>query len=249
MPMERATSSLRRAALAAAVALALCAPAPASAAAADEPDPVLNIVVPSMIDLDRVGYLALPAQTNPESIVVGIPCGMLEMCGQDPCLCGPVDEYGSCACNGTQRVVPHYTVEFAEEGVATAVEWDGVTYLVPLSSGQVDAVVTAELPHYQSRSAHVTVYVAPFGFEDFLKVLGALLALAAVAAALFFGVRALVRLAKRRASAQGAGAASAQGSLADGEDLTCGSALARRDKRRRRRPGRDGEEQDGRRDK
>ena len=171
----------------------------------DEDDPALLMSLPSIIDVDRIGWLELPATCDPETIEVGIPCGMLEMCGQDPCLCGAVDEYGACACNGTEWVTPTFTVEFEDEGIATTVEAFGKTYLVPLASGTVDAVVTAELPHHQPSQAHVQVHVKGMTFIDIAKVAGALALVAAVAAGLFFGIRGLAR-AMRRAARSAAGA-------------------------------------------
>lgn len=183
--------------LAACFALAVCAPSQAHAAAQPEEDPVVNLTVPSHINVDRIGFLELPAQTDPASIEVGIPCGMLDMCGQDPCLCGAVDDYGACACNGKEWVTPDFAVDFAEEGVAATVEAFGKTYLVPLSAGQVDVVVTASLPHHRPSSVHATVFVDGFTVFDLLKIVAVLAVVAAVCAGLFFGVRAVARLVRR----------------------------------------------------
>lgn len=190
---------LAAAALACAAAL-LASSAPAAWAVSDEPDPVLDLTCPSQLDIDRVGVLKLPATTDPASIEVGIPCGMLEMCGQDPCLCGRVDSYGACACNGMTVATPTFEVAFAQEGVAAAFEFNGDTYLLPLSSGQVDVVITASLPHHQSSSVHATVYVHPFGVMDFLKIAAALVALAAVVAVVVLLVRLAVRGARKAAA-------------------------------------------------
>ncbi|MCH4184850.1 MAG: hypothetical protein LKF61_05120, partial [Eggerthellaceae bacterium] len=62
----------------------------------------LSLDAPEHIDLACIDMIALPVNTDPDSIQTGVPCGMLEMCGQDPCLCGSVDSYGACACNGLQ---------------------------------------------------------------------------------------------------------------------------------------------------
>ena len=191
-----------------------------AAMGAEDDDPVLNLTVPSHIDLDRIGFLEVPAQTDPETIEVGIPCGMLEMCGQDPCLCGAVDDYGACACNGKEWITPTYTVDFAEEGIATTVDFGGTTYLVPLSTGQVDVVIHASLPHCRESSVHATVFVHGFTVTDFLKVLGALAVVAAVVAGVFFGVRAIVRTvrkltARRRAKRAAARAEAEETARAD----------------------------------
>lgn len=191
-----------------------------AAPGSEDEDPVLNLTVPSHIDLERIGFLEVPAQTDPATIEVGIPCGMLEMCGQDPCLCGAVDDYGACACNGKEWITPTYTVDFAEEGIATTVDFNGTTYLVPLSTGQVDVVIHAALPHYRESAVHATVFVHGFTVTDFLKILGALAVVAAVIAGVFFGVRAVVRTvrklaARRRAKRAAAQAAAEEAARAD----------------------------------
>lgn len=167
----------------------------------DEDDPALLMSLPSMIDVGRTTWLELPATCNPATIEVGIPCGMLEMCGQDPCLCGAVDDYGACACNGKQWVTPTFTLTFEEEGIVTTAEAFGKTYLVPLKSGTVNAMVHAELPHHQPSEAHVQIHVKGWEFVDVAKVAGAVLLVVAVLAGLVFGVRAIVR-AVRRAQAK-----------------------------------------------
>ena len=113
----------------------------------------------SDVSLSRVDIAALPVQCDPQSIQVGVPCGMTEMCGQDPCLCGRVDEYGACACNGTREASPTYTVEFDTPGVARTVELFGTTYLVPLGEGETQATVTAHLAHHADAAATAMVRV------------------------------------------------------------------------------------------
>ena len=146
------------------------------------------------VSLSRVDIVALPVQCDPQSIQVGVPCGMTEMCGQDPCLCGRVDEYGACACNGTREVSPTYTVEFDTPGVACAVELFGATYLVPLGSGETQATVTAHLAHHADAAATAMVRVQGFGVLDAAKLVGLLACAAALVAAVAFVVRGLVRV-------------------------------------------------------
>lgn len=172
------------------------APIPASAAG-DEPDPALAIEGPERIEMGRIDIVALPVQTTPDTIVVGVPCGMLEMCGQDPCLCGAVDEWGACACNGRQDASPSFSLECDGPNVAGVFELFGTTYLVALDSGEADASIAAELAHHESAELACRIAVAPFGFVDVLKLLAAFIAAAAVCAALFFAVRALARAARR----------------------------------------------------
>lgn len=207
MPASRAGAAARLVALllCAVMALGLCACQQEEPAVVvgvpDEDDPPLLMSLPSMIDVGRTTWLEMPATCEPDTIEVGVPCGMLEMCGQDPCLCGAVDDYGACACNGTQWVTPTFTVTFEEEGIATTAEAFGKTYLVPLESGTVDAVVRAELPHHRPSEAHVQIHVMGWTVGDVAKVAGAVLLCAAVVAGLLFGVRAAVR-AIRKAKAR-----------------------------------------------
>lgn len=189
---------MKRRATAVFVAAALACALPCSQAfAATSHGPItdldMSVSVPESIELARIDALVLPAQCDPESIQVGIPCGMTEMCGQDPCLCGRVDEYGACACNGTREATPAYSVEFVDAGVACAIELFGTTYLVPLGAGETQATVVAHLPHHADATATVQVRVAGFGALDAAKLAGLLAAAAAVVAVVAFVVRALVR--------------------------------------------------------
>lgn len=205
---------LRRA-VSAAIAVALagalwCAPVFAAVSRGPVADLDMSVSVAD-VDLARVDVAALPVACDPESIQVGVPCGMTEMCGQDPCLCGRVDEYGACACNGTREAKPTYTVEFDTPGVAFAVELFGTTYLVPLGSGETQVTVVASLPHHADSVAAATVRVAGFAPLDAAKLAGLIAGAAAVVAAVAFAVRALARgvrglvhrISARRAAAKG----------------------------------------------
>lgn len=218
---ERADAEGRRAGRCAAVlacvalALSLACPLPACAADADVDELLqLELSAAETVELSRTGVLALPVSCTPDSIEVGIDCGMVEMCGIDPCLCGAVDAYGACACNGTQQVDVSYEVTFAEGGVAKLVEWRGVQYLVPLGAGEVQATITASLQHYEDASATFTVSVAGWTALDVAKVAGlllaALLALAAcvgVVWGIVRGLRTALRAVRRRWRARGTRAA------------------------------------------
>lgn len=162
-------------------------------ALAEKEQPGIRLEVDERIELARVDAVALPARTDPASIETGIPCGMLEMCGQDPCLCGSVDQWGACACNGTHDTRPVYTMSCDDEGIVAVVDLFGTSYLVALGTGETDAVLRAELPHHDAGEAQVHVEVAPFGPLDAAKLLGALALALGVLAGLAAGVRAAVR--------------------------------------------------------
>lgn len=184
----------RAAAAVLAVALAGVLAAPAWGITSRGPITDLEMSVSAAdVSLSRVDIAALPVQCDPASIQVGVPCGMTEMCGQDPCLCGRVDEYGACACNGTREVGPTYTVEFDTSGVACAVELFGTAYLVPLGAGETQATVTAHLAHHADTAATATVRVQGFGVLDAAKLAGLLACVAGLIAAVAFAVCALVR--------------------------------------------------------
>lgn len=176
------------------LAVLLVVGAPVGALAADRPESPLEVAGPDSIQLARIDIIPLPVQTTPLSIETGIPCGMEEMCGLDPCLCGAVDQWGACACNGTEETHPTLSFLPDREGIVGSVEFFDTTYLIALGEGSTDATVRAELPHHEVAETSMRVDVAPFGFADLLKVMGALLVVAGVCAAVFFGARALIRV-------------------------------------------------------
>lgn len=190
---------------------------PVGALAADRPESPLEVEGPDSIQLARIDIIPLPVQTTPLSIETGIPCGMEEMCGLDPCLCGAVDQWGACACNGTQETHPTLSFLPDQEGVVGVVEFLDTTYLIALGTGSTDATVRAELPHHEVAEKNMRVDVSPFGFVDLLKVVGALLVVAGVCAAVFFGVRALVRVIVRPIRRVGARQTQKVGAASDSE--------------------------------
>lgn len=162
------------------------------ASSAREPDP-LAIECDAEMSLARVDIRALPASTDPASIETGVPCGMTEMCGLDPCLCGATDSWGACACNGRTDTFPTYSIEADVPGVVQLVEVFGTAYVVAVGSGSTDVVVTAELAHHESARAVMHVEVASFGVLDAVKLVCALAAVVLVCALVVLCVRAVVR--------------------------------------------------------
>ena len=162
------------------------------ASSAREPDP-LAIECDAEMSLARVDIRALPASTDPASIETGVPCGMTEMCGLDPCLCGATDSWGACACNGRTDTFPTYSIEADTPGVVQLVEVFGTAYMVAVGSGSTDVVVTAELAHHKSAQAVMHVEVASFGVLDAVKLICALAAIVLVCALVVLCVRAVVR--------------------------------------------------------
>lgn len=148
------------------------------------------------MSLAAVDVVLLPVDCTPESIETGVPCGMTEMCGQDPCLCGAVDDWGACACNGTRTTRPSWALSLGGYAGETVhlVDFAGRTWVVSLGLGgtSADGVLSASLVHYDGASMRMHVDVAPFGVLDFLKALVALLAVFSVFFALGAGARMLV---------------------------------------------------------
>ncbi len=128
------------------------------------------------ISLSRVCPAVLSVACLPRAIEVGCDCGMPDMCGLSPCLCGAVDAWGDCACNGTVVEEPALAFESSDESVVRVVEAFGRVWLVPCGAGSAAVTCTASLSHYESASVEFEVAVG-FGVGDL-----ALLALVVAAA-------------------------------------------------------------------
>lgn len=140
----------------------------------------------------------LSVATTPQSISTGIQCHMDEVCGYDPCTCGKPDAWGHCACGGFEETVPTVSISTSDANVATVVEAFGQTWILPVSPGTATITIAADLIHYQSASYAFNVEVAPFGIVDALLIVAALLLVAGIFAGLFFLVRLVVRIARRK---------------------------------------------------
>lgn len=140
----------------------------------------------------------LSVATTPQSISTGIQCHMDEVCGYDPCTCGKPDAWGHCACGGFEETVPTVSISTSDANVAIVVEAFGQTWILPVSPGTATITIAADLIHYQSASYAFNVEVAPFGIVDALLIVAALLLVAGVFAGLFFLVRLVVRIARRK---------------------------------------------------
>ncbi|WP_417118945.1 hypothetical protein [Olsenella phocaeensis] len=165
------------------VAAATAAPVPLALACGGEGEPRLELRVPRDVELDRIDVRPLPVEVAPSSIEVGRSCGMTEMCGLDPCLCGARDQWGACACNGGRTERPSLWVGLEREGVVAVARVGEVPYLVSVGSGSTDAVVVADLAHHGRAEGRVRVSVRPFGPTDALKLAVPTAAVAALAAA------------------------------------------------------------------
>ena len=105
----------------------------------------------------RIVASPIEVATDPAAVEQGIDCGMPDMCGLDPCLCGAADAWGACACNGTEEVPASISYASSDPSVASVEEAFGVTWIVPHGAGDAVITVSADLPHYKSASCEVEV--------------------------------------------------------------------------------------------
>jgi ABC-2 type transport system permease protein len=103
--------------------------------------------------------VALPLAYLPESIEGGIDCGMADMCGLDPCLCGNPDAWGACACNGLRKTAVQIGVVVTDPTVATVLRIGDAWWLLPLGQGSTALEVQASLPHHLPASATIELRV------------------------------------------------------------------------------------------
>lgn len=152
--------------------------------------PKLEVAPMETVQADAVGFAELKVDCTPSSVEVGIPCNMEDMCGLDPCLCGPVDEWGACACNGTELLSPQVSVISSNEEVARVVDMFGHQVIVPQGPGTAELAVHVELAHCDPVDTTAYVEVAPFGAMDALKIVLVVAVLVAVVAGAVWAVRA-----------------------------------------------------------
>jgi len=195
--------AVRRFAAAAMLALAIaCLVVVPTAHAATKIVGDLGIAAPDTLEVGCVDLIPLDVACDPSSIQTGIACGMTEMCGQDPCLCGKPDEYGACACNGLTTTYPTVTADSNNTSAVRVVYLFGKPYLFTLAGSCAATVtVTGSLLHYNDATATVQVTVAPFGLPDVGRILIVLAVLVAVVGLVFLivrGIRKLLKLIIRR---------------------------------------------------
>lgn len=140
----------------------------------------------------------LSVTTTPSSISTGVECHMDEVCGYDPCTCGKPDAWGHCACGGFRETAPTVTISTSDANVAQVVQAFGQTWIVPVGAGTATVQIAADLVHYRSASYAFDVEVEPFGVVDALLIAAACLLAAGIFVGLFFLVRLIVRLVRRK---------------------------------------------------
>lgn len=140
----------------------------------------------------------LSISLTPSSISTGVECHMDEVCGFDPCTCGKPDAWGHCACGGFRDTTPTVVVSSSNPDVAIVMQAFGQMWIVPVASGTTTVTIAADLVHYQGASYAFNVDVAPFGAVDVLLIVAVLLLVAGILVGLFFLVRWLVHVTRRK---------------------------------------------------
>jgi hypothetical protein len=183
-----------------------------AADAGDDDDRALVCSAPERLTLGILPQ-RLDLTVKPAAIKTGLDCGMLEMCGIDPCLCGYPDSYGACACNGLEETRVALKVQSDNPATLGVLQMGNSYWLVPLSAGGATVSVTAVLPHYED--ARVVVFASVNAPVPPLLIY--ILTLLAIAGLVIATVRVLVR---RTAKAK-----TGDGTVEEkGEGPTCGSS-------------------------
>ncbi len=131
--------------------------------------------------ISRLCPTVVTALCLPESVELGIDCGMEWMCGLAPCLCGAADSWGYCACNGTETIEAVVSWSSSDESVVRVVNFAGHALLVPTGEGEAVVTCTASLPHYADAAFEIVVRVDAPTLADALVVLLAVIGIGLVA--------------------------------------------------------------------
>ena len=150
------------------------------------------------LSVSRFCPMAVSASTNPASIEVGIDCGMVDMCGIEPCLCGSADAWGGCSCNGLQTLEPTISYASSDESVVRVEQAWGRTWLVPVGPGTATLSCTASLKYFEDTTLQVAVEVGALTAADGALAGTALAALAVIVLAVW----GIVRLVARKGAAR-----------------------------------------------
>ena len=143
--------------------------------------------------LPRICPTIVESSCTPQTVEAGISCGMADMCGLEPCLCGKSDAWGSCACNGMETLSPQVTYASSDPNVVEVCTFMGKTFLVPHSDGEATITCTGSVRHYLDGEAVVKVKVDGFNGIDIVHLVLVLIVIDFVATWVYFGRRALKR--------------------------------------------------------
>ena len=153
------------------------------------------------IDLAMLVPMDLRVECDPASVSVGVDCGMPEMCGIDPCLCGSADSWGACSCNGYQECYPGIECTSSNTD-AVVVEGDGTgVRLRSVGPGTSTVSVKASMPHHEEAVAQFVVNAGVMRGADFAAV-GIGVAAVALVACIVVAAVLLARKARVRRAAK-----------------------------------------------
>jgi hypothetical protein len=143
---------------------------PAPPLVAGSPAPTATTATQEALKLDGGGDVSLAwapfrdvsVSVSPRSIQAGISCGLADMCGLNPCLCGSaVDKWGACACNGLKTVEPTVSAASSDDRVVRVLKIGRVVLLVPVGTGRAVVTVRGHLVNYTDASYQFNVRVTP----------------------------------------------------------------------------------------
>lgn len=150
-----------------------------------------------VLRMARFCPMELSFATDPSSIEAGIDCGMTDMCGIEPCLCGSADAWGGCSCNGLEVLEPSVSCISSDEEVVRVGQVFGKTWLIPVGSGSAVLSCSASLKYFDGTTQDVPVEVHGLVAADAVLGAIALLAGAVVVALAWIAMR---RLGRNRAA-------------------------------------------------
>ena len=123
------------------------------------------------VSVDWIPVRFVSVTTTPSSIRVGVDCGMQDMCGLNPCLCGSaVDQWGGCACNGLRTAKPALTFTTSDSGVVRVLRIGGAYLLCPTGAGRAVVTVRGQLVNYADAESTFDVHVTLVGLVMFYVV-------------------------------------------------------------------------------
>ena len=158
---------------------------------------VMTSSLPTELSMGSFDVAYLPLEIDPSSAQAGISCNMDGMCGLDPCLCGEMDEWGYCACNGYETVYPTCQAQSSSPRLFAFVVKGGLL-LVSLGSEEASVELSAQMLRYDDATWTTLVQVEPFGIADILRIVGVLVLVGALISGIVFCVRKLVRVVSTR---------------------------------------------------
>lgn len=112
-----------------------------------------------MITINQGQRTNLGFVIKPQSIETGIDCGMPDMCGVDPCLCGSADAWGYCSCNGLKKILPTIKATAADPGIIDVNVQNGQILVRGIKPGTSTVKITVGLMHFAGASRMVSVKV------------------------------------------------------------------------------------------